>query len=118
MDAAYSFAKNFVIRSTKIFRRGCAGDEERDSSTCGVALGGVSQPGRTHVCELVKEWGGKKRAASSAASRRVPAPNAAQANATMVHALDYDDVHELAVMHPGIASIPVVLAVAEAAGAS
>jgi 2-methylcitrate dehydratase PrpD len=34
----------------------------------------------------------------------------------MAHTLDFDDVHEAAVMHPGIASIPVVMAVGEAQG--
>jgi len=34
----------------------------------------------------------------------------------MAHTLDFDDVHEAAVMHPGIASIPVAMAVGEAQG--
>ena len=117
MDAAYSFAKNFadtkyddldsdVIEATK----------KEILDLLGVALGGASQPGATHVCELVKEWGGKKESSLIGSRQKVPAPNAAQANATMAHALDFDDVHEAAVMHPGIASIPVAMAVAEAQG--
>ena len=67
----------------------------------------------------MKEWGGKEESSmmDGRQKQKVPAPNAAQANATMAHALDFDDVHETAVMLPGIASIPVVLAVGEAAGA-
>jgi 2-methylcitrate dehydratase PrpD len=34
----------------------------------------------------------------------------------MVHSLDYDDVHEAAVMHPGVIAIPTALAVAELKG--
>jgi 2-methylcitrate dehydratase PrpD len=34
----------------------------------------------------------------------------------MAHALDFDDVHEFAVMHPGIAVIPVCMAMAERKG--
>ena len=47
---------------------------------------------------------------------KVPAPNAAHVNATMVHALDYDDVHEAAVMHPGVIAIPTAMALAERKG--
>jgi 2-methylcitrate dehydratase PrpD len=82
----------------------------------GVALGGINQPGATHVCALVKEWGGKEESSIIGSKQKVPAPNAAQVNATMAHTLDFDDVHEAAVMHPGIASIPVVMAVGEAQG--
>ena len=117
MDAAYSFARTFantkyedlppeVVEATK----------KEILDLLGVALGGISQPGATHVCELVKEWGGKEESSIIGSRQKVPAPNAAQANATMAHALDFDDVHEAAVMHPGIASIPVAMAVAEAQG--
>jgi 2-methylcitrate dehydratase PrpD len=117
MDAAYQFARNFsnakyedlppeVVDATK----------KEILDLLGVALGGASQPGATHVCALVKEWGGKEESSIIGSRQKVPAPNAAQANATMAHALDFDDVHEAAVMHPGIASIPVVMAVGEAQG--
>jgi len=117
MDASYLFARNFantkyenlppeVVQATK----------KEILDFLGVALGGVSQPGATHVCQLVKEWGGKEESSIFGSRQKVPAPNAAQANATMAHALDFDDVHEAAVMHPGITSIPVAMAVAEAQG--
>jgi len=117
MDAAFLFARHFanteyenlppeVVEATK----------KEVLDLLGVALGGISQPGATHVCALVKDWGGKEESSIIGSRQKVPAPNAAQANATMAHALDFDDVHEAAVMHPGIASIPVVLAVGEARG--
>ncbi len=117
MDAAFLFARNFektkfedltseVVEATK----------KEILDLLGVALGGASQPGATHVCQLVKDWGGKEESSLIGSPQKVPAPNAAQANATMAHALDFDDVHEAAVMHPGIASIPVAMAVAEAQG--
>jgi 2-methylcitrate dehydratase PrpD len=117
MDAAFSFARIFantkyedlppdVVEATK----------KEILDLLGVALGGASEPGATHVCALVREWGGKEESSIIGSKQKVPAPNAAQANATMAHALDFDDVHEAAVMHPGIASIPVVLAVGEARG--
>src|SRR3990172_7767261 len=115
MDAAYLFARNFAkTRYEDLPYEVVEATKKEILDLLGVALGGVSQPGATQVCELVKEWGGKEESSIIGSKQKVPAPNAAQANATMAHALDFDDVHEAAVMHPGIASIPVAIAVGEA----
>ena len=117
MDAAYLFAKNFVNTKYENLPADVVDATKKEIlDLLGVALGGANQPGATHVCALVKEWGGKEESSIIGSKQKVPAPNAAQANATMAHALDFDDVHEAAVMHPGIASIPVVMAVGEAQG--
>jgi len=117
MDAAYLFARNFVnTKFENLPGEAVEATKKEILDLLGVALGGASQPGATHVCALVKEWGGKEESSILGSKQKVPAPNAAQANATMAHALDFDDVHEAAVMHPGIASIPVAMAVGEAAG--
>jgi 2-methylcitrate dehydratase PrpD len=117
MDAAYSFARNFVnTKYEDLPPEVIEATKKEILDFFGVALGGMSQPGATHVCALIKEWGGKEESSIIGCTQRVPAPNAAQANATMAHTLDFDDVHEAAVMHPGIASIPVVMAVGEAQG--
>jgi 2-methylcitrate dehydratase PrpD len=117
MDAAYSFAKVFAETKYENLPPEVVDATKREIlDLLGVALGGASEPGATHVCALVKEWGGREESSIFGCQQKVPAPNAAQANATMAHALDFDDVHEAAVMHPGIASIPVVLAVGEARG--
>ncbi|MCA1713563.1 MAG: MmgE/PrpD family protein, partial [Actinobacteria bacterium] len=49
---------------------------------------------------------------------RVPAPAAALANGTAVHALDYDDTHAGGLVHATAAVLPATFAVAEATGAS
>jgi 2-methylcitrate dehydratase PrpD len=117
MDASYAFAKNFVnTKYENLSPEVVDATKKEILDLLGVALGGMSQPGATHVCALVKDWGGKEESSIIGSKQKVPAPNAAQANATMAHALDFDDVHEAAVMHPGIASIPVVMAVGEAEG--
>ena len=117
MDAAVVFARHFAnTRFEDLSSEVVEATKKEILDLLGVALGGASQPGATHVCDLVTEWGGKEESSILGRSRKVPAPNAAQANATMAHALDFDDVHEAAVMHPGIASIPVAIAVAEACG--
>jgi 2-methylcitrate dehydratase PrpD len=117
MDASYSFARNFVnTKYEDLPPEVIEATKKEILDLLGVALGGISQPGATHVCALVKEWGGKEESSIIGCKQKVPAPNAAQVNATMAHTLDFDDVHEAAVMHPGIASIPVVMAVGEAQG--
>lgn len=117
MDAASLFAECFVrTRYEDLPPEVVEATKKEILDLLGVALGGASQPGATHICALVADCGGKEESTIFGSSRKVPAPNAAQANATMAHALDFDDVHEAAVMHPGIASIPVAMAVAEAVG--
>jgi 2-methylcitrate dehydratase PrpD len=88
MDAAYLFARNFVnTRYENLPPEVVEATKKEILDLLGVALGGMSQPGATHVCELVKEWGGKEESSIIGSSQKVPAPNAAQANATMAHAL-------------------------------
>ena len=117
MDAAVEFARHFANTKYEDLSSEVVDATKKEIlDLLGVALGGVSQPGATHVRDLMLEWGGKEESSIIGSTRKVPAPNAAQANATMAHALDFDDVHEAAVMHPGIAAIPVALAVAEAEG--
>jgi 2-methylcitrate dehydratase PrpD len=66
--------------------------------------------------EIVTAWGGKEESSIIGLRQKFPAPNAAHVNATMVHALDYDDVHETAVMHSGVICIPTAMAMAEQTG--
>lgn len=47
---------------------------------------------------------------------RAPALMAAFANGSMAHALDFEDVHDSAPVHPNAATIPAALAVAESVG--
>ncbi|HEM61672.1 MAG TPA: MmgE/PrpD family protein, partial [Chloroflexi bacterium] len=47
---------------------------------------------------------------------KAPAPLAALANGSMAHALDFEDVHDNAPVHPNAATVPAALAVAESMG--
>jgi 2-methylcitrate dehydratase PrpD len=49
--------------------------------------------------------------------RRLPPALAAFANSALAHALDYDDIHDVARLHPTTVTLPAALAVAECAGA-
>ena len=49
---------------------------------------------------------------------RLPPPAAAFANAALAHALDYDDIHDVARLHPTTVALPAAFAVAGPVGAS
>lgn len=81
-----------------------------------TTIGGSTQPGCVELVELIKEWGGKEESTILAYGCKVPALNAAQANATMGHALDYDDCDDRTGEHAGDAVISAGLAMAERKG--
>lgn len=116
MDAAERFAHHFA--STRFEDLPPALVEitrQQVLDLLGVAVAGIGQPGPKQLAELVTEWGGSGESSVIGGARKAPAPDAAQVNATLAHARDYDDVHERAVMHPGIVSIVPALALAERA---
>ena len=81
-----------------------------------AAFGGSSADGIKELTELVNEWGGKTESNIICYHHKVPAPNAAQVNASMIHALDFDDTHSRVMLHAGAVSIPAALAIAEMIG--
>jgi len=60
--------------------------------------------------------GGKGESTVIGFGDKVPSFMAAFANGSMAHALDFEDTHDEAKVHPNAASIPAALAVAEAVG--
>jgi 2-methylcitrate dehydratase PrpD len=117
MDANYLFAKNLAnIRYEDLPTEVVEATKKQVLDLWGVALGGFSKPGPKELREIVRDWGGKEESSIIGCKQKVPAPNAAHVNATMAHALDYDDVHETAIMHSGVAVIPTCMAVAEREG--
>jgi len=117
MDAIYLFAKNFIdINYEDLPKEAVEVTKKQVLDLFGVALAGFTAPGIQELLGIVKEWGGKKESSIILCKQKVPAPMAAQVNATMAHALDYDDVHDAAVLHPGVAIIPACMAVAETKG--
>jgi len=87
------------------------------TDTIGVALAGLSEPAASIVratltplaqgpCSM---WG---------AGLRGSAPDAALANGTSAHALDFDDMCFVSLAHPSAPLVPAVIAAGELAGAS
>jgi 2-methylcitrate dehydratase PrpD len=116
MDAAYSLAKNLITINYKDIPPDVTElTKKHILDILGVALGGSSKPGVKELAELVTEWGGKEESTLLCYGRKVPAPNAAQVNATMGHALDYDDTGD-GPTHPSVVIVPTCLAMAERKG--
>lgn len=84
--------------------------------TLGIALAGHREAGVRELRDLALEMGGKAESTIWGTAARVPAQSAAQVNATMSHALDYDDTHEKSFTHPAVITVPAALAAAEMAG--
>jgi 2-methylcitrate dehydratase PrpD len=117
MDAIQLFAKQFVSTRYEDLPRDVVEVTKKEVlDLFAVALAGHNYPAAKELVELVVEWGGKAESSVILSGLKVPAPMAAQANATMAHALDFDDVHDLAVMHPAVPVVPSCMAIAERRG--
>jgi 2-methylcitrate dehydratase PrpD len=81
---------------------------------CGLAAHGldVATEGRSTMAEL----GGEPEASVIGLDTRLPAANAAFANAMLCHGLDFDDTHSDSVSHVSTVVVPAALALAEARG--
>lgn len=65
---------------------------------------------------MAQEEGGRSQAAILGTATRVSAAQAAFANGSLAHALDFEDAHDAALVHPNAPTVPAALAVAEAQG--
>ena len=117
MDASNLFAKNFFeVKYEDFSEKAIEETKKQVLDFIAVTAGGYGQAGAVETRELAIEWGGAPQSTIFGCGVKVPAPAAAQANASMAHSLDFDDVHEAAIMHPGVVTIPTALAVGEYAG--
>ena len=83
--------------------------------TVGVTLVGSREPAARIVARTVQAPAGSRLIGTSL---RAPAPDAALANGTSAHALDFDDVSPALVGHPSAVLVPALLAVGDEIGAS
>lgn len=82
---------------------------------CGLAAhaGGVAAEGRAVMADM----GGDGQATVIGLDRRLPAANAAFANAMLCHGLDFDDTHAASVAHLSVVILPAALAAGQRHGA-
>ena len=68
--------------------------------TIGVAMGGTSGAGIEDLIALAQTWGSSGEASVWFSGEPLPAQSAALVNAYQIHCMEFDCVHEGAVLHP------------------
>jgi len=86
--------------------------------TLGVALAGSREESARAVAAWLADQDGRPEAVVLGRALRLPAADAALANGTAAHALDFDDVSLPMRGHPSAPLLPAVLALGEASGSS
>lgn len=81
--------------------------------TLGVGIAGTSGAGVSELIALARSWGGQEEATVWLTGERMSAQSAAIVNAYQIHCLEFDCVHEGAVLHPMATILSAVLAWAE-----
>src|SRR6195952_6046497 len=85
--------------------------------TFGCLLGGSGAPGIAELDRVLGRWGGAEESQVMLWQRRLPAPQAALMNASMAHALDFDDhLYHGGSIHPGASVLGASLAVSDSLG--
>lgn len=106
IDTNYENLPSEVVKATKrLFMDGL-----------GVGLAGSVEAGVSELIDIVRDWDGRRESTVWVYGDRLPCVSAAQANATMIHALDYDDTHDVAILHASSVAVPTALAIAEKLG--
>lgn len=77
------------------------------------ALAGLREESSRTVLQVVGHEAAPGPCTAIGLPRRIAPREAALINGCLGHALDFDDTHDLAVLHPGVAVIPAALAAAE-----
>src|ERR1700744_1491759 len=85
--------------------------------TFGCMLGGSGSPGIDELFAVIGRWGGREESRVLLRGTRLPAPQAALLNASMGHALDFDDTLDTGgSIHPGVSVLGAVLALCDSLG--
>jgi len=118
MGATEKIAQFIVNADYKSLPREVVEKAKRSALDCvGAALAGVSEPVSQTVSSYVSELGGTPQASVFGAGVKVAVADAALANGSVAHALDYDDCG-VKIGHPSVLVLPAVLSLAEHIGAS
>jgi 2-methylcitrate dehydratase PrpD len=117
LDAAYLFAEQFAqFKYDRLPAEVAEAVKKQILDFIGVALGGACQPEPTRSGRLAEEMG--RRAPEHGLRDGDEAARAERGigQRDSGHCLDFDDVHEEAVMHPGVITIPTAFAMADYVG--
>lgn len=81
-----------------------------------TTIAGSTAPGVAPLLSMLEEWGGRGEATVALFGMRLPAYHAVLANVLMCHALEIDDSHYPAIVHPTAPTLWAALATAEQLG--
>ncbi|MFC2071072.1 MmgE/PrpD family protein, partial [Chloroflexota bacterium] len=117
MEATELFVKHFVNTNYEDIPAEAVDAAKKEIlDSLATAVGGSTKPGVGELVDMAKEWGGKGQSTIIANGIKCPAPTAALVNGAMIHALDYDDGHPVAIVHIGCVAVSTCLAMAERMG--
>jgi 2-methylcitrate dehydratase PrpD len=117
MDAIRSFADHVAATSfDDLPAEAVAATKTFVLDTLGVAVAGSGDVHAAQLGRTTSAWGRGDEATVWGTGQRLPAPSAALINAYQAHCLEFDCVHEGAVVHAMATTLPAALAFAERAG--
>src|SRR6202790_2658051 len=91
-DPAWPLARHVCRTGYADLPAGAIESARRDIlDTFGCMLGGSGSPGIDELFAVISRWGGLEESRVLVRGIRLPAPQAALLNASMGHALDFDD---------------------------
>src|SRR5207237_1799954 len=91
-DAAWPLARHAYSTGYADLPASAVESARRDIlDTFGCMLGGSGSPGIDELFAVLSRWGGREESRVLLRGTRLPAPQAALLNASMGHALDFDD---------------------------
>jgi len=114
-DAAWPLAQH-VCRAGYVDLPASAVESGRRDilDTFGCMLGGSGSPGIDELFAVISRWGGREESRVLLRGIRLPALQAALLNASMGHALDFDDTLDSGgSIHPGVSVLGAALAVSD-----
>ena len=82
----------------------------------GVAIAGTATEEAKKAVQIARQQGGKAEASILIFGDKLPVTNAILANSVLIHALDFDDTHDGAIVHAYVTSLPAALAISERIG--
>jgi 2-methylcitrate dehydratase PrpD len=111
-DAAWPLAQHVCRTGYADLPASAVESARRDIlDTFGCMLGGSGSPGIDELFAVISRWGGLPESRVLLRGIRLPAPQAALLNASMGHALDFDDTLDTGgSIHPGVSVLGAVLA--------
>ena len=117
-DPAWALAQHVCRTSYADLPASAIESARRDIlDTFGCMLGGSGSPGIGELFAVVSRWGGLAESRVLLRGVSLPSPQAALLNASMGHALDFDDTLDTGgSIHPGVSVLGAVLSISDSLG--